>query len=964
MSNFTKYDREMLEIIRDPAKWAEHHLGEKPRWYQEQILRHPHHRKVLRCGRRIGKCIEESQRIINPDTGQYQTVGELYKQQKNGGSTPLLTLNESYHLEKSESFFIEDNGVKETFAVITKHGSRVILTGNHPVLTVDGWKEIDALRIGESIATPKILPIYGQRQIDKNKLRILAYMLAAGRFNKDSISFQARYEGVREAMLESCEAIGLTTYRERHKKSTIYLINFSGFEFYEEIKQKQIPSFVYELDKEHLAFFLGSLYSAGGWFFAGRICEIGYATKNQKLALNLKHLLLRFGVQTNLLQKEMNGSVYYHLMIYHRSSILLFLDYLSTQERNHEAIRLRALEMKSSEPILPKEVWKHIEEERVSKGIKKADVVGKGNRRYRTEKGISLSNAGVYAENLQSAMLFDLINSDVLWEEVVDIVPLGRRQTYDVFVPETHNLVVEDILVHNTWTMCAHMLWVAFTCNGGTRLTKGAKCIVATPYDNQARLIFDQLKTFIDNNPVLQNSIKSITKNPYVIEFKNKSVIRLFTAGTRSGAEGGSLRGQAADWLYMDEVDYMSDKDFEAIYAITFEAPNRIGTMIASTPTGRRGMFYKVCTQMKLNMDLKPDENNRYDMRNYDRTEAEGWAEFYYPTMVNPEWSPKMERELRQQFSEVAYEHEVLAEFGTEMVGVFNKDYIDEASSIGYNYTTVPAHNGPIVIGVDWDKFGTATNIVVTQYNPFDPRRLRPELGETDQKFGRFQVINRIEIPKGEFTYDNAVKKIKELDKVYSPFAIYCDRGAGEYQIELLRKELGDKVKGVHLGSSQLVRDPQSREFDKKPLKSFIVNQTVLMLERGQIRIPHRDVDETLARQMTNYQVVRFSAKTGEATYTDVDEHSLDALMFGLLAFINEKPELAATIIEKPNAKTIAKVNKTFTDPFKAQSDNSSSKESELRQKPRASKIRARAGQGLTWGRRGGNMKMPSRGGW
>ena len=152
------------------------------------------------------------------------------------------------------------------------------------------------------------------------------------------------------------------------------------------------------------------------------------------------------------------------------------------------------------------------------------------------------------------------------------------------------------------------------------------------------------------------------------------------------------------------EVDYMSDKDFEAIYAITFEAPNRIGTMIASTPTGRRGMFYKVCTQMKLNQEVKMDKQNRYDMRTYDRMTAEGWQEFYYPTMVNPEWSEKMERELRQQFSEVAYEHEVLAEFGTEMVGVFNKDYIDEASSIGYKYTTQPAHGGPIAIGVDWDK--------------------------------------------------------------------------------------------------------------------------------------------------------------------------------------------------------------------------------------------------------------------
>lgn len=264
-------------------------------------------------------------------------------------------------------------------------------------------------------------------------------------------------------------------------------------------------------------------------------------------------------------------------------------------------------------------------------------------------------------------------------------------------------------------------------------------------------------------------------------------------------------------------------------------------------------------------------------------------------------------------------------------------------------------------------KYGTATNIVVTQYNPNDPRRIRTELGESQQKFGRFQVINRIEIPKGEFTYDNAVQKIKELDKIYEPFAIYVDRGAGEYQLELLRKALGNKVKGVFYGSSQMVRDPVTREFDKKPLKSFIVNQTVLMLERGQIRIPHRNVDETLARQMTNYQVIRHSAKTGEATYTDVDEHSLDALMFGLFAFIQEMPDIAATVMEKPGAKTIAKVKKTFSDPFKQQNKTSSSKESELRQsndnKVRI-RARTRAGQGLTWGKRGGNMKMPSRGGW
>ena len=33
--------------------------------------------------------------------------------------------------------------------------------------------------------------------------------------------------------------------------------------------------------------------------------------------------------------------------------------------------------------------------------------------------------------------------------------------------------------------------------------------------------------------------------------------------------------------------------------------------------------------------------------------------------------------------------------------------------------------------------------------------------------------------------YDNAVKLVVELDKVYNPFAIYPDRGAGELQIDI-----------------------------------------------------------------------------------------------------------------------------------------------------------------------------------
>jgi len=193
----------------------------------------------------------------------------------------------------------------------------------------------------------------------------------------------------------------------------------------------------------------------------------------------------------------------------------------------------------------------------------------------------------------------------------------------------------------------------------------------------------------------------------------------------------------------------------------------------------------------------------------------------------------------------------------------------------------------------------------------------------------------------------------------------------------MLRKHLGDKVKGIHLGGSHLVRDPFSREFDKKPIKPFMVNQTTLMLERGQLRIPHREIDETLVRQMTNYQVERISAKTGEPTYSSTDEHALDAMMLSLLAFIIEMPDLAKTIEVVNPATTIASASLKFIDPLKSiykGFNNTKQDYLEYVEKwdeptpppPRRTRIgNGRTSGGFSWGRRGTSSRsMPSRRSW
>lgn len=45
--------------------------------------------------------------------------------------------------------------------------------------------------------------------------------------------------------------------------------------------------------------------------------------------------------------------------------------------------------------------------------------------------------------------------------------------------------------------------------------------------------------------------------------------------------------------------------------------------------------------------------------------------------------------------------------------------------------------------------------------------------------------MKRIEVPRGEYTLDNAVKKIIEVNDIYNPRWIFIDRGYGEKSFDI-----------------------------------------------------------------------------------------------------------------------------------------------------------------------------------
>lgn len=414
-----------------------------------------------------------------------------------------------------------------------------------------------------------------------------------------------------------------------------------------------------------------------------------------------------------------------------------------------------------------------------------------------------------------------------------------------------------------TECMCILIWWHAFV-----QPNKGPNnqydILIITPYETQVDLIFKRLEQLLDMSPELKASVKRDIKHTF--ELKNGTVIKGLTAGTKSSSGAANTRGQRADLIVLDEVDYMGEDDITNILNIRNEAPERIKIVAASTPSGRRASFYKWCVGAPEN----------------------GWREVYAPSTVNPEmlkFNPDTNRtyleDLKEELTEIRYIQEVMAEFGEEAAGVYQKRHVDAAVELGrklgiVNHTVnPPERRGPRILGVDWDKYGSSTNMASVEYI---------------KDLNIFAQFNRVEIPRTEFTYDVAVQKIIELNNEFNYDYIYVDAGHGEAQIEQLKKYglqhpetgLHKKIVRVNFSEKVSVFDPVSKVRDKKDIKPFMVNNTVLLFERGQFAF--NPDDKHTIKQFEDYYVERFGIN-GRPIYTEENEHIHDCIILAIHGF-------------------------------------------------------------------------------
>lgn len=521
---------------------------------------------------------------------------------------------------------------------------------------------------------------------------------------------------------------------------------------------------------------------------------------------------------------------------------------------------------------------------------------------------------------IQEALEYTVLDSPLLWAKVY-LDWEGRDYQKDML---REGKISRKIVLRlgrrlgKTECMCILILWHAFT-----QRNKGPNnqydILLFGPYETQVDLIFDRLKQLIELSPMLSSELSRTIHHRY--EFKNGSTIKGLTAGANNGSGGSNnSRGQRADLLVLDEADYIGSSNITNIINIANEAPDRIKIMAASTPSGKHEEFYSWCVNASRRYHPLKEDIDRYTFSNYkvaENDKGNGWTELYAPSVVNKELiktNPDTKRtyleDLKHELTEMRFIQEVMAEFGEEEMGVYQKKYLDyaieESRRVNYTYMDkLPREEieryvnktkfNYRILASDWDKYSANTNMVALELD-------RLHMNKSGNVEPIFKILFRVEIPRSQFTYINAVNRIVELNDLWKFDHIAVDRGYGEVQIEMLHKYglenpesgLADKVRGYHFSEKIKVHDPYTMRKDMKHLKPFMVNNSVRVFENRKIMLQHDDKD--FIEQLGAYRVKSIS-QSGLPVYSDENEHAIDALNLCLLAFEQNYGELFKQVL-------------------------------------------------------------------
>lgn len=363
-----------------------------------------------------GKCLAADTRVLLPD-GRYLPIKEVVDNRE----AEIVTLTPQHKLAvRKVSGWWKLEG-KPLLRITTNRNRVVECTPEHPFLTRRGWVGASTLSTGSFIGVPRDTPIFGSTNMRECEVKLLAYFISEGGLTQGKAAFTngdievledfqssvRQFDKLLHINVQTKDGRVMTMYVNgnrtggRERNSMQLLLDKAGLSFTSSY-EKKVPDVVYTLHKRLVALFLNRLFTGDGWFQvqeqngtrygSKRVRLVGYSSNSERLVRDVQHLLLRFGILSNIYHKSAG---HWELNICRNRDVDTFIDEIGLFGQKSQLLEKR------------KNHWGKIKK----KG---------GNR--------------------------------VVYEEIVKVERLpAPDHVYDLTVDETHNFVAGEFFVHNTY---------------------------------------------------------------------------------------------------------------------------------------------------------------------------------------------------------------------------------------------------------------------------------------------------------------------------------------------------------------------------------------------------------------------------------------------------------------------------------------------------------------------------------
>jgi replicative DNA helicase len=408
-----------------------------------QLNRGPEQRqdkKPMLSDLRESGCLTADTTLLRADTGASVTFAELLR---NGCNDILVwSLDDRHQLVPAPLTKVFESGIKEIYRVRLASGREVKATANHPFLAFAGWIPLGELRPGDRVAIPRRIPAPAGVGLgwSEHRLGLLAHLIGDGCVYLPAPARCTHGRG--NPIHDWFRDLGIE-YRGAH--------------------DKRLPDLLYSAGDDEICVFLRHLWATDGcvWLpHSNSAPKVYYASASRELADGVAHLLARLGIIARIRQVEKAGyAPNYHVIVADGPSLRTFCARVGVHGRRGETatelgVALADRAINTNVDTVPLGVWELVKAERVRAGLTE--------RQFQAAIGTHYCGAALYkscpsrerlmrcADVLDSDVLREIASSDVFWDKIVSVEPLGPQPVYDATVKETHNFIANGIILHNS----------------------------------------------------------------------------------------------------------------------------------------------------------------------------------------------------------------------------------------------------------------------------------------------------------------------------------------------------------------------------------------------------------------------------------------------------------------------------------------------------------------------------------